>query len=66
MARQIFEIRVEKKGDGVVVSGVTRSDRGTKYIAKSITLDYKGLNKKQRSDKMLAAIEELVAQPALL
>lgn len=61
MKRQIIEIRVKKKGDGVVVSGVTRTDRGTKYLTGSLVLNYEGLDKKGRDAKMKAAIEEILA-----
>lgn len=61
MPRQVVEIHVRKVGDGVVVKGMTRSDRGTKYVLKNIRLDYKGLDKPARHAKMKAAIEQLMS-----
>jgi len=60
MPRQVVEIRVRKKGDGVIVDGMTRSDRGTKYVLKTMQLDYKGLDKKERTAKMFDALEKLL------
>jgi len=50
MPNQVIEVRVVKQGLGVSVQGVTRSDRGTKYILRSEYVSYKGLDKEQRKE----------------
>lgn len=61
MPKRVVEIRVRKKRFGVVVDGITHSDRGTKYILKSLELDYRGLNRKERDAKMQDCISKLMA-----
>ena len=57
MPKVIMSIRIVKVRDGNSVEGLSRSDRGTKFIARSVLVSDRGKTKEEKK----AAIKEAVA-----
>lgn len=55
MPNRVIELSFKRKGNGVQIQGITRSDRGTKYILRSEDVDYTGKTKEEQEKEVQSA-----------
>jgi len=63
MGNRIDSFKLVDVPGGVEVLGMTRSDRGTRYILKSVVIMTEGLSKAEINDKIQKAIEGMQERP---
>ena len=61
MARPIVEIKRKKVRSGLELQGISRSDRGTKYIVDSVVVETTGRSKEEVNRLVAAAIAEILS-----
>lgn len=60
MAHKITAIRLTQNKNGMVISGLTQSPRGTKVMAKSVKIPKPSTDRQKRAAEIQSAIEELL------
>lgn len=60
MANRVYQINLRPVPAGTEVLGVTRTDRGTKYIAGSAIVFHKPGERKQHEAELLSVVEAIL------
>jgi hypothetical protein len=56
MTHTVTALKIEKSREGLTISALSQSPRGTKYIVKSVTVDTGSEDKKERQAAIAAAL----------
>ena len=60
MPRPVVEIRRRSVRSGVEIQGISRSDRGTKYISDSVVIETAGKSKEEIENAVAAGVARIL------
>lgn len=61
MLKKAMQVQYRILPEGAVITGVHRTDRGSKYLGRSFTVLRGELSKEEFEEKLLTAMEKLTA-----